>query len=207
MALTQPYSPDTPQTMRTSRGEVPVPEQMTLAEFERLDWPEDDRWELIEGVPCMTPSGNFEHQELAGLLLDCLRAKLVARGFRAVADIDVVFPGQESYLRPDISVFAPDRVPHPTSLPVRELPALVVELLSRSTAANDLGPKLAIYERAGVGEYWVANPATGSLGIFTRGDDGVYVEMHADSQGRVPSKLLATSLRIVRDNHTFRIAE
>jgi Uma2 family endonuclease len=193
--------------MRTSRGEVPVPEQMTLAEFERLDWPEEDRWELIEGVPCMTPSGVPEHQTLMLKFLVFLTDKLESQGYSILGDVDVVFPGQESYLRPDISVFAPDRIPHPTSLPVRELPALVVELLSRSTASNDLGPKLSIYERAGVAEYWVANPATGSLSIFARGDDGVYVEMHADSQGRVRSELLATSLRIVRDNHTFRIAE
>jgi Uma2 family endonuclease len=207
MALTQPYSPSTPSVMRTSRGEIPVPEHMALADFEKLDWPEDDRWELTEGVPCLSPSGMPEHQDLMGVLYIFLVNKLDPRGYRILTDIDIAFPGQESCLRPDISVFAADNLPKPTVLPVRELPSLVVELLSRSTASNDLGPKLSIHERAGVSEYWTANPATGALTIYTRAEDGRFVEPHADAEGRVRSSLINANLRIIRENGTYRVAD
>jgi Uma2 family endonuclease len=206
MPLTQPYSPHTPSTMRTSRGEVPVPERMSLADFKKLDWPETDRWELIEGVPCMTPSGTFDHQDLSTTLLLYLSRHLGDAGYRVVSDVDIDFPASESYLRPDISVFPPDRIPDGSALPVKELPVLVVELLSPSTASIDVGPKLAIYDRAGVDEYWVADPATGALMIWFRDDkQSSYKQATADPEGRVSSRLLGAALRIVREPNRFRV--
>jgi len=207
MPLTQPYSPHTPSTMRTSRGEIPVPARMALADFKQLDWPENERWELIEGAPCMSPSGTPQHQRLNLILASHLAALVEERGFVVLQDVDVLLPVQESYLRPDISVFAPGRIPDGTELPVRELPVLVVELLSPSTASIDLGPKLGIYDRAGVEEYWVADPATAALMIWYRdaAKPGPYRQATADPQGRVPSALLGTSLRIIREATSFRV--
>lgn len=43
------------------------------------------------------------------------------------------------------------------------IPDLVVEVLSPSTRANDLGPKRAVYMRAGVRELWLADPDARTL--------------------------------------------
>jgi Uma2 family endonuclease len=180
---------------------------MGLVEFEKLDWHEDDRWELIEGVPCMSPGGTYEHQHLSGALFVFLWQKLTTKGFHVVQDVDVSFPGQESYLRPDISVFAPGDEPDPKLLPVRQLPALCVEILSPSTASIDVGPKLSIYSRAGVAEYWIVDPGTGALMIFSRNDEGALEQVSADSDGKVKSGVVGSSLRVVRHGGTFKILD
>lgn len=55
---------------------------------------------------------------------------------------------------------SPDRAEHPGA------PDLVVEILSESTWRSDEGPKLALYERFGVREYWLANPFLKTVTVF-----------------------------------------
>jgi Uma2 family endonuclease len=50
----------------------------------------------------------------------------------------------------------------------------VVEILSLWTAQKDLKVKFARYERAGVREYWIVDPAGKTVQIFTLGSDGRY---------------------------------
>jgi Uma2 family endonuclease len=42
-------------------------------------------------------------------------------------------------------------------------PDFIVEVLSPSTAYKDMGRKKELYEKAGVREYWLVNPETGSV--------------------------------------------
>ncbi|MCB9932625.1 MAG: Uma2 family endonuclease [Planctomycetes bacterium] len=207
MPLTQPYSPHTPSTMRTSRGEVRLPERMAVAEFEQLEWLPEDHWELIEGVPCMTPSGTPEHQRISLVLAAFLMEELESSGYLVLQDCDIRFPSEESYLRPDIAVFNGESLPADGVVPKTQLPTLVVELLSPSTAPNDLGPKLSVYDRAGVTEYWIVDPRTGGLMLHARPDQGMFKQVSADANGKVFSALLNRGIRIIRDGLAFRIAD
>ena len=207
MALTQPYSPHTPRTMRTAQGEIAVPERMPLEEFRQLEWDEKEHWELIHEAPCMTPSGVPDHQHLSATLVFYLMDLLDKKSWYVVQDCDVLFGAQESYLRPDISVFADTDMKDTSHVPVTVTPALVIEILSPSTASNDLGPKRDIYAASGVAEYWVADPVTGSLMIFERRQDGAYRQIGADAQGRVRSPMLDKTFRISRDGHSYKIVE
>lgn len=45
-------------------------------------------------------------------------------------------------------------------------PDLVVEVLSPSTVKNDRGYKKDMYEKAGVPEYWIVNPADKTLEVY-----------------------------------------
>ncbi|MBR1885284.1 MAG: Uma2 family endonuclease, partial [Schwartzia sp.] len=45
-------------------------------------------------------------------------------------------------------------------------PDLVVEVLSPSTATRDKGTKKAVYERAGVLEYWIVDPLAKSIDVY-----------------------------------------
>jgi Uma2 family endonuclease len=56
----------------------------------------------------------------------------------------------------------------------RGAPDLVVEILSPTTASKDLKIKFARYERAGVREYWIVDPAGKTVQAFTLGHDGRY---------------------------------
>lgn len=45
-------------------------------------------------------------------------------------------------------------------------PDLVVEVLSPSTASHDHARKRRVYERAGVGEYWLVHPVDRMVTIY-----------------------------------------
>jgi Uma2 family endonuclease len=53
-------------------------------------------------------------------------------------------------------------------------PDLVVEILSPSTAQRDLRAKFALYERHGVREYWVVQPADRTIMVFRLTDEGTF---------------------------------
>ena len=51
---------------------------------------------------------------------------------------------------------------------VRGAPDLVVEILSPATAERDRGYKRVLYERHGVAEYWLVDPAEGTVSLHCR---------------------------------------
>ncbi len=54
------------------------------------------------------------------------------------------------------------------------MPDLIVEILSPSTAAEDLKDKFTLYEESGVKEYWVVYPGESVLEIFKLDEEGKY---------------------------------
>jgi Uma2 family endonuclease len=137
-----------------------------------LGWPEDGRrYELYDGEVSVVPSPLPRHQVAMQRLYDGLRSYSVAHGgLVIVSPIDIVFT-EDNVLEPDIVVFTaarrhhvePDRV-------IRVPPDVAIEVISPSTAANDRGPKLKMFERFGVPEYWILDPHQERLDIFTLRD-------------------------------------
>ena len=79
-------------------------------------------------------------------------------------------------------------------------PQLVVEVISRSSRADDLGKKVALYEAQGVEEYYVCDPRPKMRGrrlhAWRRAGD-VLVPVLVGEDGRVRSALLCTDLLLV----------
>jgi Uma2 family endonuclease len=74
----------------------------------------------------------------------------------------------DTVVQPDISVFC-----DLTKLDDRgaiDAPDLVVEITSDSTMKKDYNEKFSLYEENGVQEYWIVNPDSKSLEIFTKID-------------------------------------
>jgi len=121
--------------------------------------PEDGfRHELLEGVHVVTPAPPLPHQRVILALIRVLDAVLVRRDdlelFMSPADV-ILTP--RTLVQPD--VFVVRKTP---GKPLRAwaeigIPVLAVEILSPSTAARDRGVKRRIYQRAGVGEYWIVD--------------------------------------------------
>ena len=99
---------------------------------------------------------------------------------------------------------------------VHGAPDLVVEVLSPSTARYDLGHKKEIYEKHGVREYWIVNPANRSLeqyilqeGRFVLRD--VYVvydgEMLADLKEEEKAALVTEFKCSLFDDLTIRLED
>ncbi|EXJ14669.1 Uma2 family endonuclease [Imhoffiella purpurea] len=150
----------------------------TYADY--LTWPDDVRYELIDGVAwMMAPAPSLDHQDVAGEIYFQLRQALQDRPCRPfIAPVDVRLPnGDEEDGRID-TVVQPDVlvVCDPSKLDrrgVRGAPDLVVEVLSPGTASHDHVRKRQVYERAGVREYWLVHPVDRMVTIY-RLEDGQF---------------------------------
>ncbi|XSG83916.1 MAG: Uma2 family endonuclease [Methylohalobius sp. ZOD2] len=150
--------------------------KLTYADY--LTWPDDERWELIEGVPySMAPAPTRRHQEMVGEIYRQFANQLEDRRCRVyVAPFDVRLSAPDAadseidtVLQPDVSVFCdPDRL---DDRGAKGAPDLVVEVLSPATAAKDLTVKREVYSRHGVREYWVLEPVDRVLMIWQRQGD------------------------------------
>jgi len=128
-------------------------------------WPDEERWELINGVAYnMTPAPNRKHQEIAGEIYRQLANFLKGKKCKAyMAPFDVRLPLYNENEDDIINIVQPDVlvVCDKNKLDSKGAigaPDLVVEILSPSTAAKDLREKMALYEQAGVLEYWLVDP-------------------------------------------------
>jgi len=149
----------------------------TYADY--LGWPEDVRYELIDGVAyLMAPAPDLAHQDVAGEIYYQLRQALAGKPCRAyVAPVDVRLPkaGErdeliDTVVQPDVLVVCDeDRLDRRG---VRGAPDLVVEVLSPSTAGHDQVRKRRVYERAGVREYWLVHPTDRVVTVYRLGADG-----------------------------------
>jgi len=145
-----------------------------------LDWPEDARYELIDGVAyLMAPAPDLTHQVVVGEIFRQLANSLTDQPCRAlIAPVDVRLPkGDEAddaidtVVQPDVLVVCdPARLERRG---VRGAPDFVVEVLSSSTAGHDHVLKRRAYEKAGVSEYWLVHPVDRIVTIY-RLEAGVY---------------------------------
>lgn len=146
-----------------------------------LTWPEDQRWELLEGEPrLMSPGPNRRHQELLVELMVAFHTYLrdkPCRVYPAPFDVRLAKAGEpdeavDTVVQPDLIV-----VCDPAKLDdrgCRGAPDLVVEITSPSTASLDHIRKKALYERHGVREYWLVHPVDRIAMIYTLRPDGAY---------------------------------
>jgi Uma2 family endonuclease len=146
-----------------------------------LKWDDGERWELIDGVAYnMTPTPSRFHQHLSGELYFQFGNFLRTSSYEVyAAPFDVRLPeGDEAddaittVVQPDICV-----VCDPSKLDEKGCkgsPDLIVEILSPATARKDLKEKFLRYERAGVREYWIADPSGKTVTVFKRSDAGLF---------------------------------
>lgn len=153
----------------------PTPKELSAyySYADYLTWSEDERWELIDGVPYnMTPAPTPKHQEILGELFRILANWLKGNRCRAyMAPFDVRLAGSEipdsvidKVVQPDISVVCdPQKIDDRGCLGT---PDMIIEILSPSTFKKDLGIKLALYESSRVKEYWVVHPLDETVMVF-----------------------------------------
>jgi len=138
-------------------------------------FPDDGRrHEIIDGDHYMTPAPSTTHQTVSKRLQYQLYTQVELAGLGLVfnAPVDVQLTDHD-IVQPDLVVVLKDRTQMITHTKIVGSPDLVVEILSPSTAAIDMTLKKQLYERFGVGEYWVADPENLRVEQFCL-VDGVY---------------------------------
>ncbi|MFM8802477.1 MAG: Uma2 family endonuclease [Planctomycetia bacterium] len=155
--------------------------------------PDDGRrHEIIDGDHYMTPAPSTTHQTVSKRLQYQFYTQIELAGLGVVfgAPVDVQLTDHD-VVQPDLVVILKDRTRMITPAKIDGPPAHVVEILSPSTSSNDTTLKKHLYERAGVGEYWIADPDSRRLEQYRLLDGGYRLEPHAD-----PNTAFSGSLRI-----------
>jgi Uma2 family endonuclease len=138
-------------------------ERYTYADY--ASWPDDTRWELIDGFPyAMTPAPRARHQALVTRLAAIFSNVLKdSPCMPFVSPFDVMLDAPEfgkdfaeNVVQPDLLVICDREKIKPHGC--EGAPDLVVEILSPSSHTRDYIDKLRLYERFGVKEYWIIDP-------------------------------------------------
>src|SRR5438067_5852597 len=162
----------------TSSGKVPMvmpadhipgPEQghWTYKDYAAL--PDDGhRYEIVDGVLYMAPSPNRGHQNAAFEIASYLRThvKLSGLGQVYIAPFDVELNPQ-TVVQPDVVVVLNQNLDRITELRIIGAPDLVVEVSSPGTVGYDREKKQRAYARAGVPEYWIADPWSRTVEVLS----------------------------------------
>ena len=129
-------------------------------------------YQLIEGDLVMAQSPNTFHQEILVNLATSFRTHLRTHpiGKVYIAPLDT-FLSDISVYQPDLLFVRKENRSIIEEHGVEGAPDLVVEILSKSSAKYDLGPKRAIYARTGVEEMWVIDPPKRTLSVYRLGED------------------------------------
>ena len=146
----------------------PAQGRWTYDDFLRL--PDDGvRYEIIDGMLYMTNAPDPEHQYAVGEIFAQIRnfAKANNLGVVYTAPIEVHLPGIAQPVQPDVLFVSQARREIVKPKFIEGAPDLIVEVLSPSTYRTDRKVKFDAYERAGVREYWIVNPKTHSIEVWT----------------------------------------
>ena len=176
------------EQQRTAHAAV----KLTYDDF--VHFPDDGkRHELIDGEHYVTPSPNIRHQGILGnlhlLIANWLEEHPIGRVF--FAPLDVVF-SHFDVVEPDLLYLSNERAAQViTPIHVRGVPELVVEIASKGTRRRDETIKRRLYERTGVSEYWVVDPAIDVVRVYRREGDRLG---RPQELSREASDVLTTSL-------------
>jgi Uma2 family endonuclease len=160
----------------TDFSQLDLKKQYTYADY--LTWTFDDRIELIKGwIYKMSPAPRRRHQAVSGNLSFEMKKYFNTCNCQIYeAPFDVRLKknkGSDSQVntvvQPDISIFCDlSKLDDRGAI---DAPDMVVEITSDSTMKKDYNEKFNLYEENGVQEYWIANPDSKSIEIFTKVED------------------------------------
>ncbi|HPQ97513.1 MAG: Uma2 family endonuclease [Thiothrix sp.] len=143
-------------------------------------WPQAERWELIEGVPHAMTAPSRRHQETVFELAGQIRNQLLEADCNGyVAPFDVRLPEGtetddriETVVQPDLLVVCdPDKL---DDQGCRGAPDWIIEVTAPSTAVTDLNRKRDLYQHHGVREYWIVHPLEHWVMVYLLDAAGAY---------------------------------
>ena len=156
-----------------------------------LETPDDrNRYEIIDGELIVSPAPRISHQRAAFNLASMLRLYVLEHrlGEVFIAPLDIKL-SEHDIVEPDILFVSDSRRSIVEDAFITEAPDLVVEVLSSSSRNRDRGPKMALYERSGVSEYWLADPDAASVTVYSA-TDGTFRIVSPDGDGRTGSLIV-----------------
>jgi len=153
--------------------------------------PEGTRCEVIFNELIMSPSPSREHQliliKLSSLLFQFLEAQ--QNGTLLSAPFDVYFDPEQSVVQPDLFVVLSENEEIIKKNGVHGIPALIIEVIS-TNRGYDTKRKRALYEKAGVKEYFMIDPENKNTILLTLNASGKYEQTYEET-GLLKSEILS----------------
>ena len=135
---------------------------MTIEQFNTLDVDDTKIYELVNGLVMMSPRPSTNHQMIMSEIHLAIGNYLKKSKCRVLTEIEIEL--DDSVLVPDLFVFC--KLESLGKQRYEGGPKLVIEILSPSTAFNDMNLKLKLYEKHGVEEYWIVAPNAGTVTMY-----------------------------------------
>ena len=148
----------------------------TVKDIEAL--PEGERAELIDGKMYMMATPTLTHQDMLGWLYFKIRMYITGKGglCRVILSPFGVFikDDEHNYVEPDVTVIC--NMDKLDEKGCHGAPDWAIEIVSPSSRTMDYITKCALYEQAGVREYWIVDPKERSVLVynFEHGTSGRY---------------------------------
>jgi Uma2 family endonuclease len=147
---------------------TPAQGEWTYEDYRAL--PDDgNRYEIIEGVLYVVNAPSSDHQTIVTETSAELRnfVKRNHLGRVLIAPFEVHLSSRSRPVQPDVLFVRAERWPSERVAFFEGAPDLVVEVISPSSVRMDRVVKFTAYEAAGVPEYWIVNPHTRTVEVFT----------------------------------------
>jgi len=145
-------------------------------------------WVAGSVVP-MTPVSP-RNQRIANFLVAVFQLLADATDEIIVLSAPVQMKCGESAREPDVMLLRAANASRVTGAYVDGPADLVVEVISPDSRMRDRGEKFYEYEQAGVGEYWLIEPARRQADQFRLNAEGIYESVPVAPGGRLESPLL-----------------
>ncbi len=153
--------------------------------------PEGTRAELINDTIYMSPTPNFQHQEISTEILNQIRNYVKGDGLGTCLPTIDVFFDQKNVFEPDILFIAKENMNIVKDGKIKGSPDLVIEILSPGNRRHDTEKKKTAYEKFGVKEYFIVDPETKETITWYLVNDR-YTKQPS-SKGKIKSKILKKS--------------
>jgi Uma2 family endonuclease len=147
--------------------------KFTYEDYKNIPESENQRYELLGGELYMAPAPIPYHQHISKRLFHCLYKHVRENDSGEVyySPIDVRL-SNEDVVQPDILFIAKDRLSIIHEDAIHGAPDLLLEILSPATAERDRTLKKTLYARSGVKEFWIVDPITKTIEVFSLAHQG-----------------------------------
>ena len=166
---------------------------------DNLAYQEELRDEMLDGkIVMMSPRPAVNHNLAMGNIYRAFANRLEGKKCLPFADGTDVYLTQKDRVIPDVMIICQKEIIKRNG--IYGVPDLIVEVLSHGTEKKDRGYKKDLYEKCGVGEYWLVDTENRAVEVYLLKDkkyvlDEVYkvfpdyIELTADEQAQYKNQV------------------